>query len=140
MGILIEWLKGNAAPNDYVEVSETTPLPVSQPLVTDSTPLPVKVPSELVHAGSLNGKVNLSITPAVLKIGASSLAGRHTLTVYNDASAIVYVGFNSDVSSDDGLQLSSGIGVTFNFDPDELVEVYGVVDEGTTSVSIIELK
>jgi hypothetical protein len=94
----------------------------------------------MIHAGSLNGKVNLSTTPAVLKIGVTSLAGRHTLTVLNDASTIVYVGFNDDVSSDDGFQLSSGFGVTFNFDPDELVEVYGVIDEGTTSISLIELK
>jgi hypothetical protein len=138
--MLIEWLKGNAAPNDYVEVSETTPLPVSQPLVTISDRLQVLDHSDMIHAGSLNGKVNLSTTPAVLKIGVTSLAGRHTLTVLNDASTIVYVGFNDDVSSDDGFQLSSGFGVTFNFDPDELVEVYGVIDEGTTSISLIELK
>lgn len=140
MGVLIEWLKGNPAPNDYVEVSESTPLPVSQPFVTDSTPLPVKVPSELIHAGSLNGRVNLSTTPAVLKIGASSLAGRHTLTVYNDASAIVYVGFNSNVTSSDGYQVSSGTAIIFHFDPAELVEVYGVLDEGTTDIFLMELK
>lgn len=29
MGQLIEWLKGNAAPNDYVEVSEDAPFPVT---------------------------------------------------------------------------------------------------------------
>lgn len=127
MGVLIEWLKGDAAPNDYVEVSETNPLPI-------------KAPNDLIHAGSKQGKVNLSTTPAILKIGATSLSGRHTLTVYNDASAIVYVGFNSNVSSNDGFQLSSGIGITFKFDSDELVEVYGVLDEGTTSISLIELK
>lgn len=140
MGMLIEWLKGNAAPNDYVEVSEVTPLPVSQPLVTDSAPLSVKEPSELIHAGSKQGRINLSTTAAVLKIGASSLAGRHTLTVYNDASTNVYIGFNSDVTADDGFQLSSGIGIIFKFDPTELVEVYGVVDEGTTDIMLIELK
>lgn len=127
MGVLIEWLKGDAAPNDYVEVSE-------------SNPLPMKAPSEFIHAGSKQGKVDLSTTPAVLKIGASSLSGRHTLTVYNDASAIVYIGFNSNVTADDGFQLSSGIGVIFKFDPDELVEVYGVLDNGTTSISLVELK
>lgn len=140
MGQLIEWLKGDAAPNDYVEVSTTTPLPVSQPFVTDSSPLSVKIPSELVHAGSKQGRINLSTTPAVLKIGASSLTGRHTLTIYNDASTNVFVGFNSNVTSNDGFQLSSGIGITFKFDPTELVEVYGVLDEGTTDIMLIELK
>ena len=140
MGQLIEWLKGNAAPNDYVEVSETTPFPVSQPLVTDSAPLPTKEPSELVHAGSIQGRINLSTTPAILKVGASSLVGRHTLTIYNDASTNVFVGFNSNVTSNDGFQLSSGIGITFKFDPAELVQVYGVLDEGTTDISVFELK
>jgi hypothetical protein len=96
--------------------------------------------STSVRAGSIQGKVSLSTIPAILKIGASSLAGRHTLTVYNDASEIVYIGFNDDVDSDDGFQISAGAGVTFNFDPAELVEVYGVLDEGTTSITLIELK
>lgn len=127
MGVLIEWLKGNAAPDDYVEVSVTNPLPM-------------KAPTELIHAGSKQGRVNLSTTAAVLKIGASSLAGRHTLTIYNDSSGNVFVGFNSNVTSNDGFQLSSGIGITFKFDPTELVEVYGVLDEGTTDITLFELK
>jgi hypothetical protein len=140
MGQLIEWLKGNAAPNDYVEVSESTPLPVSQPLVTDSAPLSVKIPSELVHAGSLNGRVTLSSTPAILKIGASQLADRHTLLIHNDASAIIFIGFNSNVSSTDGYQVSSGTVVTFKFDPTQAITMYGVIDEGTASISIMEIK
>ena len=140
MGQLIEWLKGNAAPNDYVEVSETTPFPVSQPFVTESTPLHTVIPSELVHAGSLNGRVNLSTTAAVLKIGASALTGRHTLTIYNDASAVIYIGFNSNVTSNDGYQVSSGTAVTFKFDPTQPVTMYGVIDEGTTDIFLLELK
>jgi hypothetical protein len=97
-------------------------------------------PLTAIRSGSIQGKVSLSSTPAILKIGASSLEGRHALVVCNDASAIVYVGFNSDVSSDDGIQLSSGGGITFNFDPLELVEVYGVLDEGTTDISLIEMR
>ena len=96
--------------------------------------------STSVRPGSIQDRVNLSTTPAILKIGETSLAGRHTLMVYNDASKIVYIGFNDDVTSDDGIQISSGIGITFNFDPLELVEVYGVLDEGTTEITIIELK
>ena len=96
--------------------------------------------STSVRPGSIQDRVSLSTTPAILKIGETSLAGRHTLTVYNDASKIVYIGFNDDVTSDDGIQISSGIGITFNFDPLELVEVYGVLDEGTTEITIIELK
>lgn len=140
MGVLIEWLKGNAAPNDYVEVSEVTPLPVSQPLVTDSAPLSVKVPSELIHAGSKQGRVNLSTTAVALKIGATSLAGRHTLTIYNDASTNIFVGFNSNVTGDDGYRIASGSGVTFKFDPAELVEVYGVLEGEPLDVAIVELK
>lgn len=93
-----------------------------------------------VRAGSLNGRVNLSTTAAILKIGVSSLAGRHTLIVYNDASAVIYVGFNSNVTSGDGYQISSGTTITFNFDPAELLEVYGVLDEGTTDIFLMELK
>jgi hypothetical protein len=96
--------------------------------------------SSSVGVGSLNGRVSLSTTPAILKVGASSLVGRHMLLVSNDASAVVYVGFNSDVSSADGFQLSSGIGVDFHFDPVVPVEVYGVLDEGTTDISVIEVK
>ena len=90
--------------------------------------------------GSIQGRVSLSTTPTVLKIGDSSLSDRHSLMVFNDASAIVYLGFNDDVTSDDGIQLSSGVGMVFNFDPAELVELYGVIDEGTTEITLIELK
>ncbi len=127
MGVLIEWLKGNAAPDDYVEVSVTNPLPM-------------KTPSELVHAGSLNGRVTLSSTPAILKIGASQLSERHTLLIHNDASAIIFIGFNSNVSSTDGYQVSSGTVVTFKFDPTQSVTMYGVIDEGTASISLMEIK
>ena len=96
--------------------------------------------SSSVRTGSIQGTVNLSTTPAILKIGASSLAGRHTLVVYNDTSTIVYIGFNSDVDSGDGFQLSAGIAISFSFDPAELVEVYGVLDEGATHVHLFELK
>lgn len=125
MGSIIKWFKG--APDGYVETSETNPFPV-------------EVNSSLIHAGSLNGRVSLSTTPAILKVGASSLAERHTLMVYNDASAVVYVGFNSDVTSADGFQLSGGKGITFRFDPDDMVEVYGVLDEGTTDIVLFEIK
>jgi hypothetical protein len=96
--------------------------------------------STSVSAGSLNGRVSVSNIPAILKVGASSLSGRHTLTVYNDSSANVFIGFNSDVDSIDGYQLSSGIAIDFNFDPAELVQVYGVVAEGTTTIFLFELK
>jgi hypothetical protein len=140
MGQLIEWLKGDTAPNDYVEVSETTPLPVSQPLVTISSKLQVLDHSDMIHPGSIQGRVNLSTTAVELKIGVSQLAGRRSLTIYNDASAVIYVGFNSNVTSADGLQVSSGTSVFFKFDPAEPVTMYGVVDEGTPDIFLMELK
>src|SRR5574341_1037089 len=127
MSHLISWLRGDAPPNDYVEVSEVNPLPT-------------KSPDDLIHAGSIQGRVNLSTTAAVLKIGASSLAGRHTLTIYNDASTNIFFGFNSNVTAADGYRVASGTGVTFKFDPAELVEVYGVLEDTPLDIAIIELK
>ena len=137
--MLIEWLKGDAAPNDYVEVSEITPFPISQPLVTHTNPLNVIDHSEMIHAGSIQGRVDLSTTAVALKIGASSLAGRRALIIFNDASTNIFFGFNSNVTGADGYRVASGTGIKFKFDPEELVEIYGVLEDEPLDIAIIEL-
>lgn len=96
--------------------------------------------SFVIRSGSLQGRITLSSTPVALKAGVSELSGRHTLQIINDSSTNIYLGFNSNVSSDDGFQLPSGSGVSFHFDPAESFSVYGVLIENTTDVTIFELK
>lgn len=85
--------------------------------------------------------IELSSTPTNLKTGSNIYVERKQLMVINDSSDLVYIGLNEDLTvANSQITLYSGQALTFNFDRTIVLPIYAVLEEGTNSIRIIELK
>jgi len=93
-----------------------------------------------LRPGSLVGKITLTASATALRVGSADLTSRHSLTVINDSSILAFIGFDSAVTTSTGFLLNSGTGITFDFDPNDPVTIYGLTSELQTSITLIEVK
>ena len=110
-----------------------------------------------VHGNGPNGEVNVTLTGSIATIksapvvgaktvtstaaelfaGASRLANRYTMTVYNESSLPIYWGA-SGVTTANGFTLLPGDSVVFQFSPAVATPIYFIAAQ-SANVRVVEL-
>lgn len=89
----------------------------------------------------LSTDITLSTSPTNLKVGTNILSGRKALYIINDSSDMIFVGTNADLTvANSQITVQSGQELSFDFDKDNSIPIYAVLEEGTNFVKIIEMK
>lgn len=93
-----------------------------------------------VRDGSLIGKVTIQTSATTLCIGSANLTSRHRLIINNDASNLIFISFDSAVTTATGWLIKSGEIMSFKLDPNEEISLYAVANAYDTEISLMELK
>jgi len=91
-----------------------------------------------ISTAPVTGAKTVSTTVAELFAGASRLANRYAMTVYNEGTTPVYWGGSSSVTTSTGFPLLPGDSVTFNFNPSVATPIY-FIGSANTAVRVVEL-
>lgn len=99
--------------------------------------------SAAIHAARV---MSLSEAPQISTISLSttetelvgSMTGREELQIINDSSKFIYVGFTSTFTLDESYTIFSGQMLTIKFEED--FPIYCKLEEGTTTIKIVEVK
>lgn len=92
----------------------------------------------------LNEAVKNKIIMAIkaLKAGPEPLANRHTLTINNDSSNVIYVGFEPDFNISGSITVFSGVTLSISLNPsglDDQLRFYAKTEENEATVKILEV-
>lgn len=94
----------------------------------------------------IGANLTITTTATELKAGVDILKGRTTIFIINDSSKIIEINTNPGLTYGGGnIVVFSGEVLTFDFEPNPGVGVaptrlYGIVDEVSTSIRIVEVK
>lgn len=124
--------------NEKVLVSEATPLPIQTPFVTEAEPLPVHASGAFMDGALVNPSFSVTTSGVEVKVGASPLAGRHTVTLINDSSAMLSFSVGTNATFANSIKLFSGAAVQLSLNPNENVPVYVRAPYFNTTIGIIE--
>jgi hypothetical protein len=96
---------------------------------------------KVISSGSLYGSLVIASTATQIKVGASDLTNRHHVLVHNPVGSgnTVYIGFDSSVTTSNGLPIEEGEERGFDLDPSAGISLYGIAAANTT-VRIAEIK
>jgi hypothetical protein len=62
--------------------------------------------ADILNNGGLQGSLTVGTSPVEVRVGASRLAGRKVVTLYNNSNSILYWGFTNTVSITTGTPLA----------------------------------
>jgi hypothetical protein len=75
-----------------------------------------------------------------IKVGTTTLDGRHTLLVTNDSSKLIYIGHSATLSSTNALLLNSGTAARIKLDPNLDQKYYGITFFGLADIRVMEMR
>lgn len=101
----------------------------------ETAPWPVKQ-TDRIAAAPVVGAKTISTSAAELFAGASRLANRISMTVYNESTTTVYFG-PAGVTTATGFPLLPGDSVTFQFRPSTATAIYGI-GAASSAVRVVE--
>mgnify|MGYP000861728133 CR=1 FL=1 len=136
-----QWFKN--ASSIWVPVSAADPLPVK---VQTELPAGAQIIGSVKLAGSyatidsapVTGAKTVTTTAAEIFAGASRLANRYFMAIYNtDSSTIVYIG-GSGVTTSTGFPIKPGDCVEFQFNPNAATAIYAIAP-ASVGVRVVEL-
>lgn len=106
--------------------------------VTESKRLPVKASGSYIGNGVVNP--NFTVTPSgvEVKVGATALGKRHTVSVVNDASTMISISIGTNAAFADSMKLFSGAAIQLSLPPHEYVPIYVRTPYFNATVGIIE--
>lgn len=94
-------------------------------------------PTTIIRAAPVPGAKTITTTAASLFAGASAVAGRYQMTVYNDGAVPVFWG-GSGVTVGTGFPLFPGDFMVFHFAPTIAVPIFFIAS-ASTPVRVVEL-
>lgn len=105
-----------------------------------------KIVSEEFAAIHTARQMSLSAPPEITKISLSTteaelvgtMANREGIQIINDSSRFIYVGFSESFTLDEAYTIFSGQMLTIRFEED--FPIYCKLEEGTTTIKIVEVK
>lgn len=92
--------------------------------------------ADILNNEGVQGTLSVGTTSIEVKVGASRLEGRKTVTVYNSSNRVVYWGYTSAVTTSSGTPIEKKQLVTF--DVGDNLSVYLIAETGTNEVRITE--
>jgi len=91
-----------------------------------------------ISSAPVTGAKTVTTTAAEIFAGASRLANRYAMIVYNDGTTPVYWSGSSSVTTSTGFPLLPGDAVTFQFNPSVATPIY-FIGTDDTAVRVVEL-
>lgn len=90
--------------------------------------------ADSLNSGGVNGAITVSTTAVLAIVGASVLTNRKTLTIYNNGTAVIYLGYSTGVTTSNGTPIS--IGQLVSLAVGESTTVYLIAANGSVTMNL----
>lgn len=92
--------------------------------------------TDVSNAGGVQGSLTVTTSAVIAKVGASNLANRKTLTIYNNSLVTVYWGYTSGLTTSNGTPLFKDQIISFEVGPS--TDVYLIAPSGSRDMRVTE--
>jgi hypothetical protein len=92
-----------------------------------------------IGGGSVYDALTVGATATEVKVGSSALGKRHTVVINNVSGNSIYYGWDSNVTTSNGLELQAGETVVLSLDIEYSQKIYAIAS-ANTEVRIAELR
>jgi len=92
--------------------------------------------ADIVNISGLEGALTVGTSAVEVKVGASKLAGRKSVTLYNNSNRIMYWGYTSAVTVSTGTPIQ--VGQYFEWMVGDILELWVITDQVNKNARITE--
>lgn len=94
--------------------------------------------NDVLRGGGVQGAITLGTTAVEVKVGASKLANRKSVTVYNNSNRTIYWGYTSAVSVSTGTPVLRNSAWSWDINSGASSTIYIIADDPSLDVRITE--